>query len=81
MKRKTSQLIALLLIGSLSLGSPATAQTPPLPKRMAAIGDSITMGTMSVASTGTAPVIHGVSAGTPTIPYVATTSVSSRASH
>jgi lysophospholipase L1-like esterase len=42
MKRLGGVLITLILIG---LGSPARAQEPPLPRRMAAIGDSITMAT------------------------------------
>jgi lysophospholipase L1-like esterase len=55
MKRQASRLIVLLLIGSLSLGSPSTAQTPPLPTRMAAIGDSITMGTNVCCFYGSRP--------------------------
>jgi lysophospholipase L1-like esterase len=45
MKRIAGVLITLSLLGPLTLSSPASGQAPPLPRRMAAIGDSITMAT------------------------------------
>jgi lysophospholipase L1-like esterase len=54
-KRRAGLVIAVFLLGSLPLGAPAASQTPALPTRMAAIGDSITMATNVCCFYGSRP--------------------------